>query len=89
MPLLTSFSWVGLALGWGVRRFHDNIYMFPNSTEFGISQAHYHLRGEAFIFFSKTVLERGVEYTIMSRYINNVCKSIFNQNGHYILGTQW
>ena len=29
------FLWVGLALGWGVRRFHNNIYMFPNPTEFG------------------------------------------------------
>ena len=38
MPLLTYFSWVGLALGWGVRRFHDNIYMFSNPTEFGTSE---------------------------------------------------
>ena len=29
MSLLTYFSWVGLALGWGVRRFHHNIYMSP------------------------------------------------------------
>ena len=26
------FLVVGLALGWGVRRFHYNIYMFSNST---------------------------------------------------------
>ena len=48
------FPWVGLALGWGVRRFHNKnlgwpwvwefvgfmikIYMFSNPTEFGISQ---------------------------------------------------
>ena len=32
------FFWVGLALGLGVRRFHNNIYMFPNPTYFGISQ---------------------------------------------------
>ena len=24
-----------MALGWGVRRFHNNIYMFSNPTEFG------------------------------------------------------
>ena len=30
------FLGVGLALGWGVRRFHNNIYMFPNPTEIGI-----------------------------------------------------
>ena len=35
---LPIFSWVGLALGWGVRRFHDNIYTFSNPTEFGESQ---------------------------------------------------
>ena len=29
------FCWLGLALGWGVRRFHDHIYMFSNPTEFG------------------------------------------------------
>ena len=28
------FSWVGLALGWGVRRFHNNIYTLSNPTEF-------------------------------------------------------
>ena len=32
------FPWVGLTLGWGVRRFHNNIDTFPNPTEFGISQ---------------------------------------------------
>ena len=34
MPLSTpNFSWVGLALGcWGVRRFHDNMYMFSSPT---------------------------------------------------------
>ena len=32
MPLLTYFSWVGVALGWGGRRFHNNIYMFSKST---------------------------------------------------------
>ena len=31
-----NFSWVGLALGWGVRRFHNNIDIFPNPTEFDI-----------------------------------------------------
>ena len=31
-------SWVGLALGWGVRRFHNNIYMFSSPTELGQSQ---------------------------------------------------
>ena len=40
MPLFTLYSWVGLALGWGVRRFHDGIDMFSNPTEFGQSQ-HY------------------------------------------------
>ena len=29
-------SWVGLALGWGVRRFRNNIYIFSNPTEIGI-----------------------------------------------------
>ena len=34
MQLLTysNFSWVGMALGWGVRRLHNNIHMFPNPT---------------------------------------------------------
>ena len=32
-PVAQIFSWVGLALGGGVRRFHNNIYMFPNPTE--------------------------------------------------------
>ena len=36
--LLTYFSWVGLALGWGVRRFHHSVCMFSNPTEFGKSQ---------------------------------------------------
>ena len=38
MPLLTQcfLGWV-VALGWGVRRFHNNIYMFSNPTGFGIS----------------------------------------------------
>ena len=42
-----NFSWVGLALGWGVRRFHDNIfipwYVF-NPTDLGKSQAPYYSR---------------------------------------------
>ena len=29
-----KFSWVGLALGWGVRRFQNNVYIFSNPTEF-------------------------------------------------------
>ena len=29
------FSWVGLAVGWGVRRFHNNVDMFSNPTEIG------------------------------------------------------
>ena len=33
-----KFCWVGLALGWGVRRFRNNISMFPNPTELGVSQ---------------------------------------------------
>ena len=33
-------SWVGLALGWGFRRFHDHIYMFSKPTEFGKSKKH-------------------------------------------------
>ena len=32
------FSRVRLALGGGVRRFHDNLYMLSNTTEFGTSQ---------------------------------------------------
>ena len=31
------FAWVGLVLGWRVRRFHNNVYMFPNPREFGKS----------------------------------------------------
>ena len=30
--LTCFFSRVGLASGWGVRRFHDNIHMFSNPT---------------------------------------------------------
>ena len=33
-----NFSWVGLALGWGVRQFHINIRMFSKPIEFGKSQ---------------------------------------------------
>ena len=33
-----DFSWAGLALGWGVRRFHTSIYMFSNLTELGQQQ---------------------------------------------------
>ena len=35
-----NLSWVGLALGWGVRRFHNNIYMFSSQRNLvpGISQ---------------------------------------------------
>ena len=32
------FSWVGLALGWGFRRFHHNIRIVSNPTEVGKSQ---------------------------------------------------
>ena len=39
-----TFSWVGLALGWGIRRFHSNVYMFPNPTELGISPTPYCVR---------------------------------------------
>ena len=45
MPLLTYFSWVGLALGWGVRRFHNNIYVFPDPTELGQSQTPHYSMG--------------------------------------------
>ena len=39
-----SFHWVGLALGWVVRRFHNIcIYMFSNPTEFGKPQTPYWL----------------------------------------------
>ena len=41
MPLFNlNFSWTGLALGWGVRRFHDDIKMFSNPTEFGVCRKH-------------------------------------------------
>ena len=32
------FSWVGLALGWGVHRFHNNTYMFSTPTGSGESK---------------------------------------------------
>ena len=38
------FLGLGLALGWGVRRFHNNIYMFSDPTEFGKSQTPYRHR---------------------------------------------
>ena len=42
VPLLTYFFSVGLALGWGVRRFHNDIYIYmyvsSNPTDFGKSQ---------------------------------------------------
>ena len=38
LPLLTYFSWAGLALGWGVQRFHNNIHIVSDPTEFGKSQ---------------------------------------------------
>ena len=35
MPLLTLFfCWIGLALGWGVRRFHSDTSMLSIPTEF-------------------------------------------------------
>ena len=34
-----SWGWVRLGL-WGVRRFHDNIYMFSNPTEVGKNRKH-------------------------------------------------
>ena len=34
--LASFFLGVGLALGWGVRRFHDNIHVFSNPTESGV-----------------------------------------------------
>ena len=37
MPISTYFSWVGLALAWGVRRFHLNTNMFSDTTESGKS----------------------------------------------------
>ena len=40
------FSWAGLALGWGVRRFHNDIYMFSNKPEFGKSRTPYYLLWE-------------------------------------------
>ena len=30
-----NFSCVGFALDWGVRRFQNNVYTFPNPTESG------------------------------------------------------
>ena len=39
MPLFTYFFWGWV--GWGVRRFHKNIYMFYNLTVFDKSQAPY------------------------------------------------
>ena len=30
------FLVLGWPLGWGVRRFHNNIYMFPNQTDFDL-----------------------------------------------------
>ena len=42
MQLLTYFSWVGLDLGWGVRRSNNIIYMFSNPPEFGKSQTPYY-----------------------------------------------
>ena len=43
MPLLTEFSWVGLALGWGVSRFHSNICMISNQTKLGKSPTPYYV----------------------------------------------
>ena len=41
MPLLTFFVWVGLALGWGVRRFHNNSYIFqPNTIWYFVYRKH-------------------------------------------------
>ena len=34
------FAWVRLAGGFGIRRFHRNIYMFSNPTDFGIIAKH-------------------------------------------------
>ena len=35
------FLGVGVALGWGVCRFHNDVYMFSNPTEFSKSQTPY------------------------------------------------
>ena len=38
-----NFSWVGLALGWRVRRFHHDIYIcFPTQQKCGKSQTPYY-----------------------------------------------
>ena len=37
---------LGLGLGWGIRWFHNNIYMLSNPTEFGESQTPYIDRNE-------------------------------------------
>ena len=67
MPLLTYFflGWVGL-LGREVRRFNNNINMFPNPTKFGKSQTPYSRLKVAFgpllptaLFFSGV----GIDFT--------------------------
>ena len=37
-----------MALGWGVRRFDNNVYMLSNPTQFGESQTPYSSRNRAF-----------------------------------------
>ena len=50
IPLYPNFSLIGLTLGWGLRRFHTNIHMFSNPTEFGKSQA-LHCKDQSGSFF--------------------------------------
>ena len=60
MPLLTFFSWVGLTLGWGVRRFRSNICMFPNPTSIWYEVNRKHPSDKAAIL--RTLIGRGVYY---------------------------
>ena len=65
-PLLTwSFlGWVGLglALGWGVRRFHNNVYVFFNPTELDISQRPFSERWMLISGFERVLYHRPGQY---------------------------
>ena len=52
---LRRISWVGLALGWGVRRFHDNIYLFSNPTLLVENRKH-----PSYTTFPATVIVNGI-----------------------------
>ena len=76
----TYFSWVGLALGWGIRRFHNNIYseyMFSNPTEFGKSQTPYSAFSFRGVFYESSTVTCSIsDHWLKLMYIHTCCLTL-------------